>query len=57
MRRGRTGVPLRGGHHAARRARANAPMFKEYLRYIANRRCQQIGVNSFTPGRATRSPG
>src|SRR5882757_1272002 len=22
----------------------NAPMFKEYLRYIANRRCQQIGV-------------
>ena len=22
----------------------NAPMFKEYLRFIANRRCQQIGV-------------
>ena len=21
----------------------NAPMFKEYLRFIANRRCQQIG--------------
>ncbi len=24
----------------------NAPMFKEYLRYIANRRCQQIGVDA-----------
>jgi len=23
----------------------NAPMFKEYLRYIANRRCQQIGLD------------
>ena len=23
----------------------NAPMFKEYLRYIANRRCQQIGID------------
>jgi ribonucleoside-diphosphate reductase beta chain len=23
----------------------NAPMFKEYLRFIANRRCQQIGVD------------
>jgi ribonucleoside-diphosphate reductase beta chain len=24
----------------------NAPMFKGYLRYIANRRCQQIGIES-----------
>ncbi len=24
----------------------NAPMFKEYLRYIANRRCQQIGLDT-----------
>src|SRR5438552_2095469 len=24
----------------------NAPMFKEYLRFIANRRCQQIGVDA-----------
>ena len=23
----------------------NAPMFKEYLRFIANRRCQQIGLD------------
>jgi ribonucleoside-diphosphate reductase beta chain len=23
----------------------NAPMFKGYLRYIANRRCQQIGID------------
>jgi ribonucleoside-diphosphate reductase beta chain len=28
----------------------NAPMFKEYLRYIANRRCQQIGVDVMFPG-------
>ena len=28
----------------------NAPMFKEYLRYIANRRCQQIGVDQLYPG-------
>ena len=27
----------------------NAPMFKEYLRYIANRRCQQIGLDAFYP--------
>jgi len=31
-------VPLRRGHHAARVLGLNAPMFKEYLRYIANRR-------------------
>src|SRR5437899_3604739 len=24
----------------------NAPMFKEYLRFIANRRCQQIGIDA-----------
>ncbi|HJY07288.1 MAG TPA: ribonucleotide-diphosphate reductase subunit beta, partial [Bryobacteraceae bacterium] len=28
----------------------NAPMFKEYLRYIANRRCQQIGVETLFQG-------
>ncbi len=27
----------------------NAPMFKEYLRYIANRRCQQIGLDILYP--------
>ncbi len=30
----------------------NAPMFKEYLRFIANRRCQQIGLDPlFDEGR------
>jgi len=28
----------------------NAPMFKEYLRYIANRRCQQIGIEPLFQG-------
>ena len=28
----------------------NAPMFKEYLRYVANRRCQQIGLDTLFPG-------
>jgi ribonucleoside-diphosphate reductase beta chain len=28
----------------------NAPMFKEYLRFIANRRCQQIGIETLFPG-------
>src|SRR3954452_22198577 len=28
----------------------NAPMFKEYLRFIANRRSQQIGVETLYPG-------
>ena len=28
----------------------NASMFKEYLRYIANRRCQQIGLEAIYPG-------
>jgi ribonucleoside-diphosphate reductase beta chain len=28
----------------------NAPMFKEYLRYIANRRSQQIGVDAMFAG-------
>jgi ribonucleoside-diphosphate reductase beta chain len=28
----------------------NAPMFKEYLRYIANRRCQQIGLDVMFEG-------
>jgi ribonucleoside-diphosphate reductase beta chain len=25
-------------------------MFKEYLRFIANRRCQQIGLDALHPG-------
>jgi ribonucleoside-diphosphate reductase beta chain len=28
----------------------NAPMFKEYLRFVANRRCQQIGLDAMYPG-------
>src|ERR671926_102426 len=28
----------------------NAPMFKEYLRFIANRRCQQIGLEQLYAG-------
>ncbi len=28
----------------------NAPMFKEYLRFIANRRLQQIGLDALFPG-------
>jgi len=28
----------------------NAPMFKEYLRFIANRRAQQIGIEPLFPG-------
>jgi ribonucleoside-diphosphate reductase beta chain len=28
----------------------NAPMFKEYLRFICNRRCQQIGLEVMYPG-------
>jgi ribonucleoside-diphosphate reductase beta chain len=28
----------------------NAPMFKEYLRFIANRRCTQIGLDPLYPG-------
>ncbi len=34
----------------------NAPMFKEYLRFIANRRCQQIGVETLYPGAANPFP-
>jgi ribonucleoside-diphosphate reductase beta chain len=34
----------------------NAPMFKEYLRYIANRRCQQIGVDPLYPGASNPFP-
>src|SRR6266404_4658 len=34
----------------------NAPMFKEYLRYIANRRCQQIGVEQMFPGASNPFP-
>jgi len=34
----------------------NAPMFKEYLRYIANRRCQQIGLDPMFEGAANPFP-
>src|SRR5689334_2018658 len=34
----------------------NAPMFKEYLRYIANRRCQQIGVEATFAGASNPFP-
>ena len=34
----------------------NAPMFKEYLRFIANRRCQQIGLEQLYPGRDQSVP-
>jgi len=34
----------------------NAPMFKEYLRFIANRRCQQIGLDALFPGAANPFP-
>ncbi len=34
----------------------NATMFKEYLRFIANRRCQQIGLDVLYPGAANPFP-
>ena len=34
----------------------NASMFKEYLRFIANRRCQQIGLDVFYPGASNPFP-
>jgi ribonucleoside-diphosphate reductase beta chain len=34
----------------------NAPMFKEYLRYIANRRCQQIGLDALYEGATNPFP-
>jgi ribonucleoside-diphosphate reductase beta chain len=34
----------------------NASMFKEYLRFIANRRCQQIGVDALYPGASNPFP-
>ena len=34
----------------------NAPMFKEYLRFIANRRCQQIGLETLFPGAGNPFP-
>jgi ribonucleoside-diphosphate reductase beta chain len=34
----------------------NAPMFKEYLRFIANRRCQQIGVEMLYNGATNPFP-
>jgi len=34
----------------------NAGMFKEYLRFIANRRCQQIGIDALYPGASNPFP-
>ena len=34
----------------------NAPMFKDYLRFIANRRCQQIGIEQLFPGATNPFP-
>ena len=34
----------------------NATMFKEYLRFIANRRCQQIGLDVMYPGATNPFP-
>nr|WP_294841196.1 ribonucleotide-diphosphate reductase subunit beta [uncultured Methylotenera sp.] len=34
----------------------NATMFKEYLRFIANRRCQQIGLDILYPGATNPFP-
>jgi ribonucleoside-diphosphate reductase beta chain len=34
----------------------NADMFKEYLRFIANRRCRQIGLETLYPGAANPFP-
>ncbi|HXC41559.1 MAG TPA: ribonucleotide-diphosphate reductase subunit beta [Burkholderiales bacterium] len=34
----------------------NAPMFKEYLRFIANRRCQQIGIEPLYAGASNPFP-
>ena len=34
----------------------NAGMFKEYLRFIANRRCQQIGLDQLYPGASNPFP-
>jgi ribonucleoside-diphosphate reductase beta chain len=34
----------------------NAPMFKEYLRFVANRRAQQIGLEVMFPGATNPFP-
>ena len=34
----------------------NAPMFKEYLRFVANRRCQQIGLDLLFAGASNPFP-
>jgi ribonucleoside-diphosphate reductase beta chain len=34
----------------------NAPMFKEYLRFVANRRAQQIGLDQLFPGATNPFP-
>ena len=44
------------GGAVATHVRLNAPMFKEYLRYIANRRCQQIGLDVMFEGATNSFP-
>jgi ribonucleoside-diphosphate reductase beta chain len=34
----------------------NAPMFKEYLRFVANRRAQQVGLDALYPGATNPFP-
>ncbi len=34
----------------------NAPMFKEYLRFVANRRCHQIGIDALFKGASNPFP-
>ena len=34
----------------------NAPMFKEYLRFVANRRAQQVGLDVLYPGATNPFP-
>jgi ribonucleoside-diphosphate reductase beta chain len=34
----------------------NRPMFKEYLRFVANRRAQQIGLEQLYPGATNPFP-
>ncbi len=47
----RARIPLCRRHHATRCARSERIMFKGYLRYIANRRATQIGLEDALPAR------
>jgi ribonucleoside-diphosphate reductase beta chain len=44
------------GNRSYAAGRANAPMFKAYLRFIANRRCRQIGLGALYPGAGNPFP-